>query len=81
MKSGHVQAVVSAGASTAEVNILESDDGVVRVESLYIFPSRAALQAYFDGPALTLREEGKVLFIDTGKVSFSRRIGEVVFSM
>ncbi len=73
--------MVAGGASTAEVNVLESDDGVVRVESLYTFPSRAALQAYFDGPAIALREEGKALFMDTGKISFSRRIGEIAFSM
>ncbi len=66
---------------TAEINILESDDDVVRVESVYTFSSRASLQAYFDGPAVSLREEGKKLFIDTGKISFSRRIGEIIFSL
>jgi hypothetical protein len=63
------------------VIVLEREaDNVIRVESSYIFSSREALQAYFDGPALALREEGKKLFIDTGKVSFTRRIGEIAFS-
>lgn len=81
MKSGHVQGVIAGGATSAEVIVLDSDDGSVKVESNYLFPSRAALQAYFDGPALALREEGKVLFIDTGKVTFQRRIGEVAFHL
>ena len=81
MKNGHVQGVVDSGATSAEVIVLESDDGSVRVESSYIFPSRAAFQAYFDGPAIALREEGKALLIDTGKVSFQRRIGEIVFKL
>jgi len=79
LRYGHVQSVVEGGAESAEVNILESDDGSVIVESTYIFPSRDVLQAYFDGPAIPLREEGKRLFVDTAKVTFSRRIGEIVF--
>eukprot|EP01031_Cornospumella_fuschlensis_P022533 gene22533-27502_t len=81
LKGGHVQLVVAGGARSAEVVVLDSDDHTVRVESIYLFDSRAALQAYFDGPALELREDGKRLWMDTGKVSFSRRVGNVVFSM
>ncbi|RYY84522.1 hypothetical protein EON63_09095 [archaeon] len=76
-----MQLVVAGGARTAEVVVLESDDQTVRVESIYLFDSRDALQAYFDGPALELREDGKKLWVDTGKISFARRVGEVVFSM
>jgi hypothetical protein len=79
LQGGHVQELVKAGALSAEVDVVESDSGATVAETTYIFPSREALQAYFDGPAAALREDGKVRWIDTGKISFSRRIATIAF--
>lgn len=78
-----MQGVIAGGATSAELNVLdaEADNNAVRVESIYIFPSRAALEAYFAGPAVALREDGKARFVDTKKATFTRRIGEIVFQL
>ena len=58
-----------------------ADGEMPRVESCYLFPSRAILVAYFDGAAAVLREDMKRTFMDTGKVtSVTRRIGLVSFT-
>lgn len=71
--------MIAGGALTAEINLMESDS--IQVESVYTFASRQSLQEYFDGPAIPLRDDGKKKFIDTGKVSFTRRIGEILFTL
>jgi hypothetical protein len=89
LAGGHVQDVIAAGASEARVVVLDPDDvaGAVadatpgenatsRVESLYIFPTRAALEAYFRDHAPRLRAQGVAKFASRG-VSFQRRIGRV----
>jgi len=82
LEAGHVRDVVVRGnALSAEIVVLDEDEekkGIVVVESSYLFPNRSTLDEYFAGPALELRAEGKALFIDTGKVSFTRTIGRVV---
>ena len=78
LNGGHVAAVVATGALSGDVVVLDSEHGTsTEVESVYVFPSREVLQAYFDGPAQILRKEGVELWIDTGKVTFKRRIGVV----
>jgi hypothetical protein len=82
LKGGHVQAVVATGALSGDVVVLDpAEPGApsTEVQSVYVFPSRSVLQAYFDGPAQELRKEGKELWIDTGIVSFRRSIGNAVF--
>ena len=82
LKGGHAQALIDAGALSAEVSVLETEanEGIV-VDAAYVFPSRESLQAYFDGPAAELRVDGKTRWIDTGKVSFSRKIGAIDFEL
>jgi hypothetical protein len=81
LTNGHIQGVLAGGALSAEVIVLDADvDQLVRVESVYTFGSREALQSYFDGPAIPLREEGKALFIDTKKATFTRNIGNIVLT-
>lgn len=75
LKGGHIQALLDAGALSSEIDIVESDS--IRVDIHYIFPDRATLQAYFDGPATALREDGKKRFIDTNKIVFSRSIATI----
>ena len=55
---GHAQAVVEAGARSAE--IVSYDDG--SVEARYAFDSREAFAAYEAGPAVALRADSKARF-------------------
>ena len=74
-----MQALIDAGALSGEIDVVESD--AIKVEVHYVFPTRAALQSYFDGPALLLREDGKTRFIDTNKVVFSRSIATIEYTL
>lgn len=78
LESGHAQALVDAGALSYEIKVLDVAEGESpKVEAAYIFPSKEVLDAYFEGPALLLREDGKTRWIDTEKVSFSRNIENI----
>lgn len=80
LKAGHAQALIDAGALSAEVNVIDTEvSESVKAEATYVFPSQESLQAYMDGPALALREDGKTRWIDTGKISFTRRIAKINF--
>jgi hypothetical protein len=90
LKGGHVQALIDeGGALSGEVVLLDStsatatctSEGVSRVASNYIFPTREVLDAYAGGEvAARLRGEGVSMFVDTQKVvSFERLVGPVVF--
>eukprot|EP01032_Pedospumella_encystans_P011093 gene11093-12926_t len=80
LKAGHAQALIDAGALSAEVNVIDTEEGEgIKAEATYVFPSQESLQAYMDGPALALREDGKTRWIDTGKISFARRIAKINF--
>jgi len=80
LKAGHAQALIDAGALSAEVNVIDTEESEgVKAEATYVFPSQESLQAYMDGPALVLREDGKTRWIDTGKISFTRRIAKINF--
>ncbi len=84
LQGGHVADVMRlGGALSGCVVVLERDAAAGEaqaVESVYEFPHRAALDAYLAGPALQLRDEGKRLWMDTGKVTFSRSIGAITFA-
>ena len=80
LKAGHAHALVDAGALSAEVSTLNTEEGEgIKAEATYLFPSQESLQAYMDGPAQTLREDGKTRWIDTGKITFVRRIAKIEF--
>ncbi len=83
LTGGHVQDVIAAGAIEARVVVLDpepSEKVGVRVESLYMFPTRQALDAYIRDHAPRLRAEGVAKFGDRG-VTFTRRIGPVVLAL
>ena len=82
LKGGHVQDVVNrGGALTGEVVVLDSSDGRIHVQSLYLFPSRSSFDGYQTGAAVELRAEGKRLFVDTNKVAeWQRATGEVNYA-
>lgn len=76
LRSGHVQAVLAAGALEARIVRLVEPAEPLRVETRYVFASRAAFESYERRSAPALRAEGRARFGD--RVSFSRELGEVV---
>ncbi len=79
LEDGHLDAVLSHGAHSAMIVRLDrdADTDPFRVETRYIFSTRARFDDYTKHHAPKLREEGVRLFIPRG-VTFSRTIGEVV---
>ena len=77
LRSRHVGDVLEAGASSGEIWLPTGEATVVRV--LYTYPSEAALVAYEEGPATSLRAES-LAFVRSlgaeGKVTFTRTRGE-----
>lgn len=69
LREGHVQAVLELGAAfSAEVILLDRDDGKTAIQASYLFPSREVFDAYVAGPATILRQDGLKLWAETGKV-------------
>jgi hypothetical protein len=78
---GHIADVVKAGARSGRAIRLDpGGDAAIRVETQYVFASRAAYEAYDAGPAVALRAEGVEKFGDAG-VAFERRTGETLVSI
>lgn len=79
LEDGHIDEVLKHGAHSAMIVRLDRDGDAepFRVETRYIFATRALFDRYTQQHAPALREEGKRLFIPRG-VTFSRTIGEVV---
>lgn len=77
LEGGHADAVIAGGAESARVVELDSE-GTHRIETQYVFPSRAAFEAYEAGPAVELRADGRRRFAEG--VVFERRVGEIVFT-
>jgi hypothetical protein len=81
--AGHIQAVLRGGATSAEVigpdpAALAEGGAPIRVESRYIFPTRAAFEAYEAVHAPALRADGAARFGGRPGVSFSRAVGLVL---
>lgn len=75
---GHIQAVISGGATVGEVIRLDpSDADQHRVMSRYEFPSRGAFDRYVRDVAPTLRAEGLAKFGPDKGVTYQRLVGEV----
>ena len=63
LRGGHLADVVKAGALDAEIVEFEAENGAIgEVETRYHFASRAAFDAYANGPAVPLRAEGAAKF-------------------
>lgn len=80
LEDGHVDAVVEGGAHSGMIVRLDPDaeGDPPRVQTVYLFPNRAAFDRYVRETAPALREDGIKRFGSIGGVSFSRTIGEVV---
>ena len=73
---GHVQLVIEAGASTAQV--IRFSDSPIRVQSRYEFPSEEAFQGYLQDHAPRLRPDGIARFGSVPGVSFAREVGTIL---
>jgi len=80
LEDGHVDAVVDGGAHSGMIVRLDQDspDDPIRVQTVYLFPTRAAYDRYVLETAPALREDGIKRFGAVEGVSFSRTIGAVV---
>ncbi len=78
---GHLEALLDAGAMTAEAVRLDPIPNAtatpIRIMSVYTFASRADLDRYLHDHAPRLRAEGLAKFGDSG-ITFQRETGEIV---
>lgn len=74
--AGHAQQVLAGGATRAEVIRITEPPSPPRVQTRYVFQSRAAFDRYLAQFAPALRAEGIAKWGD--RVSFVREVGEIV---
>ena len=73
LRGGHLADVVKAGALDAEIVEHEAEAGAIGdVETRYHFASRAAFDAYANGPAVPLRAEGAAKFPPARGIAMQR---------
>lgn len=80
LEDGHLDAVIKAGAHSAMIVRMDKErtGDPPRVETRYIFATRASFDAYVKHHAPALRADGLKLFGPESGVRFSRSIGEVL---
>ncbi len=79
LEDGHVDQVIDAGAQTGMIVRLETVEGErPRVETHYVFATRALFEAYVATHAAALRADGLKRFGPERGIRFERRIGEIV---
>lgn len=77
LKDGHIEEVIAHGAYSGVIVRVEEPAAPARVETRYLFASRAAFDRYIHDHAPRLRSEGLKRFGERG-VSFERRWGVIV---
>lgn len=77
LRGGHLEAVLAAGAGSALIVRVEDPPGPPRVETRYVFPDRAAFDAYLARAAPALRADGLARFGSRG-IRFERRTGVIL---
>ncbi|MBL0869008.1 MAG: DUF4286 family protein [Phycisphaerales bacterium] len=75
---GHVQAVIQGGARTANVTAWDGEGAVWKVEAVYEFEDRGALDRYMREFAPGLRAEGLARWGGVEGIRFERRVGDRV---
>ncbi len=80
LEDGHIDAVIKGGAHSAMIVRMERESPTdpPRVETRYIFATRAAFETYVQHHAPALRAEGLKLFGPASGVRFARSIGQVL---
>lgn len=80
LTTGHTEAVILGGASSASVVRVSDPADPPQVESRYVFPDRQAFDRYVSEIAPPLRADGLKRFGPDRGVRMERRIGEIVTS-
>lgn len=78
LESGHLDAVLKAGAGNAVIVRIQDPPSPLQVETRYLFPSREVFERYLREAAPGLRAEGLQRFPPERGVSFHRRVGVVL---
>jgi len=76
LEDGHVDQVIEGGAHSGMIVRLEGEP--VRVETHYVFATRARFDEYVAKHAPALREDGLKRFPPERSIQFERRIGEIL---
>lgn len=76
LRSGHLRAVLDAGAISAWAVRVQDPPAPLRIEASYVFPSLGAFKSYQEVHGPRLRAEGMVLFGPRG-LTFERRLGTI----
>ncbi len=78
LEDGHIDAVLERGAHSAMIVRVTEPATPIRVETRYIFSTRAQFDRYIERHAPALREAGLERFPPTTGVTFARTVGEIV---
>lgn len=78
LASGHIEAVLRGGASSACVIRITDPAEPQQVESRYVFPDRATFDRYVSEIAPELRSDGTRLFGPERGVRMIRRTGDII---
>jgi hypothetical protein len=78
LESGHLDAVLEAGAANAMIVRIQDPPAPIQVETRYVFPTREVFERYLREAAPALRAEGQARFPPHRGVTFTRRIGVVL---
>lgn len=77
LRNGHINAVIERGAHSGTIVRITEPATPIRVETRYIFSTRALFDRYVERFAPALREEGLATFPPNSGVTFTRAIGEI----
>ena len=78
LQSGHVDAVVRAGAHTGVILRVEEPASPPQVETRYVFTTREDYERYIRDAAQALRAEGLRQFPPERGIRFERRVAVIV---
>jgi hypothetical protein len=78
LEDGHLDAVIKGGAHSAMIVVVEEPAAPLRVETRYIFQTRAVFDHYVAQVAPALRADGARRFPPSRGVGMERRVGRVL---
>ena len=78
LNNGHVDEVIEHGAHSALIVRVTEPAEPIRIETRYIFSTRAVFDRYVERFAPMLREDGLKKFPAERGVTFERKVGNVI---
>jgi len=75
---GHIQDVLAAGAIAGHAVRLSDPPVPLRIQAVYHFPNREALDSYLTNHAPRLRADGLRRFPPERGITFERTVGDIV---